>query len=93
MFFHDPDGNEVEVATWDCARDDTCSRFGQVSVASIRGDSIAAAPGPLDGAHRVQSMAATPLLVGMAVGAALAMLGVSSAGLIRGVRLAGMAGR
>lgn len=37
MFFEDPDGNEVEIATWDCARDDTCSRFGAVSELSIRG--------------------------------------------------------
>jgi catechol 2,3-dioxygenase-like lactoylglutathione lyase family enzyme len=37
MFFEDPDGNEVEIATWDCERDDTCSRFGAVSELSIRG--------------------------------------------------------
>ena len=24
MFFFDPDGNEVEITTWDCARDDSC---------------------------------------------------------------------
>jgi hypothetical protein len=38
MFFFDPDGNEVEVTTWDCERDVSCSRFGKISDASIRGD-------------------------------------------------------
>ena len=38
MFFYDPDGNEVEIATWDCERDDTCSRFGSISTESIRGN-------------------------------------------------------
>ena len=38
MFFFDPDGNEVEITTWDCERDDRCSRFGQISDRSIRGD-------------------------------------------------------
>jgi catechol 2,3-dioxygenase-like lactoylglutathione lyase family enzyme len=37
MFFFDPDGNEVEIATWDCERDDTCMRFGGVDGRSIRG--------------------------------------------------------
>lgn len=37
MFFEDPDGNEVEVTTWECERDDSCSRFGAVSELSIRG--------------------------------------------------------
>ena len=37
MFFYDPDGNEVEVTTWDCPRDDKCSRFGAVDDRSIRG--------------------------------------------------------
>ena len=38
LFFYDPDGNEVEVTTWDCERDDTCSRFGGIdSTKSIRG--------------------------------------------------------
>ena len=38
MFFFDPDGNEVEITTWDCERDMRCSRFGKVSDKSIRGD-------------------------------------------------------
>ena len=38
MFFYDPDGNEVEITTWDCERDMSCSRFGKVSNKSIRGD-------------------------------------------------------
>ena len=29
---------KVEVTTWDCVRDDTCSRFGRVRDDSIRGD-------------------------------------------------------
>ena len=46
MFFEDPDGNEVEVTTWDCERDDTCSRFGAVSNLSIRGQPPVTAEGP-----------------------------------------------
>jgi catechol 2,3-dioxygenase-like lactoylglutathione lyase family enzyme len=39
MFFFDPDGNEVEITTWDVERDDSCSRFGGVdSDRSIRGN-------------------------------------------------------
>jgi catechol 2,3-dioxygenase-like lactoylglutathione lyase family enzyme len=38
LFFYDPDGNEVEITTWDCERDPTCSRFGGVDARkSIRG--------------------------------------------------------
>jgi hypothetical protein len=43
MFFYDPDGNEVEITTWDCVRDDSCARFGQIDDRSIRGDTAAAA--------------------------------------------------
>lgn len=38
MFFYDPDGNEVEITTWDCERDDSCSRFGGIDDRSIRGN-------------------------------------------------------
>ena len=38
MSFYDPDGNEVEITTWDCERDDTCSRFGGIDSRSIRGN-------------------------------------------------------
>ena len=43
MFFFDPDGNEVEITTWDCRRDDTCSRFGSIDDRSIRGNGNTAA--------------------------------------------------
>lgn len=45
LFFWDPSGNEVEVTTWDCDRDDTCSRFGNIDDRSIRGNGNVEAAG------------------------------------------------
>ena len=82
LFFYDPDGNEVEITTWDCERDGSCSRFGEIDERSIRGDTTTAAaavtslvvprlrrtdPPPLSGVHVGGCNMATVLALGVGV--------------------------